>query len=738
MGTTTARRPADWSMAPRNPASGALALATLSALGHDVAHLHPGWAVGAAAVGAVATIAAAGDLGPLALWHRLGCWIGAGGWLTWTLASEHGLWEINTAAALGVGALAAGVLAPLTRRTRPRPSVAGAPGWGGSQTSSAVVPRRYARLAEEWTARIHRCCNHLRVHIEDVQEWPTKTGYTFLILLPLGGITIDRLTNNIEGMANDARLPKGCGIEVVEGDLRGTVLMKVSTVNRLAADIDHPGDYSPRSALDGIVIGEHRDGSPTLVEVRQPRAIIVGTTGSAKTGTLHTVTCELGRCVDNLTWHMDLNGGGMSQAWLRPWLAGEVERPAIDWAAPCPEEAVLMSHAEVCIAKERKTAYSRRRMEADSQLLPIGKDVPQVTTVLDEGFEVLSPTIRDPLQRVIRDNVEETARIGRNEACQVLASALRSTSNTVSTDLLALFHNRIIMAGGAQKEIDYLYDYAKGPTVADLSGPGTGFIKTFASQEIRAWKAFYMKPKRDIYPASLAISRIRPDLDAPSVAAAGEAYRSRHDRMRWLFSTPEERARLSRPRPIVLPGVFDDRGDEVVWDPAVTHPAAGGEMSAASPSQEGGTVAGSSVVPSRRAGLTLMQGGATAGWGDPEQIAAASRRPTSSAPAEPLRAEQIHETVPAAPVPELLVRALKAFEGDDRIHSVVLAERLGVDQVELTELLRAIGVRTLSRAFVRGGEERRGYARNDLRAVADAIRRGDLVVPPEVATWPAA
>ncbi|GHE49139.1 hypothetical protein GCM10017673_58340 [Streptosporangium violaceochromogenes] len=89
-------------------------------------------------------------------------------------------------------------------------------------------------------------------------------------------------------------------------------------------------------------------------------------------------------------------------------------------------------------------------------------------------------------------------------------------------------------------------------------------------------------------------------------------------------------------------------------------------------------------------------------------------------------------------MPELLQRALAAFGGDDRIHSAALAERLGVDQVELAELLRAIGVRTLSRAFMRGGEERRGYARTDLETAADAIRTGAVEVPPEVADWTAA
>ncbi|MEU9888059.1 hypothetical protein [Sphaerisporangium sp. NPDC051011] len=777
MGTTTTTRgtkpgtsaapPVDWSLKPRGPVSatvqGTLALAALATVG-DVTALDPIWAgiaTGAGVLGAVVA-GAHHDRTPTAIFYRLGCWIGAGGWWTYTLINSP--WTLNTWAALGIGALTAGLLSPLGRRAHPaRPAAQSDAGQGG-----ALVPRRYAELAAEWSDRIHRCCGRLRVQIEDVQEWPTKTGYSFLILLPPGGATVNRLTNAAEGMANDARLPKGCGIEFVEGDLRGTVWMHVATVNRLAQDLDHPGDYTPRSVNAGITIGEYRDGTPAHLQVRQPRTIVVGTTGSAKTGTLHTITLELGRCVDGLVWHMDLNGGGVSQPWLRPWLDGQTERPAVDWAAPCPEEALLMAAAQVDITKERKTAYSRRRMDADSQLLPIGPDVPQITTILDEGFEILSPTIRDPAQKLIRKHVEEVARIGREGACQLLVSALRSTSDTVSTDLLALFHNRIIMAGGRQKEIDYLYDYAQGPTVADLAGPGSGFLKVFANEEIRAWKAWYTKPRRDIHPASLSISRTRPDLDPPSKAAAGIAYATRHERMRWLFSTPQERANLPRPRPIPLPGMRDDRGREVIWDPALTHPADGhpaqhAPIPAAVPAT---TPAPAAPVPVRPARLTLITGGAddASQWADPIELARHGQSPavsTASAADWPdprtatLQAQQIPVSAPESthdrPLPQIVARALTAFGADTRIHSEALAAALGIflpdldddgnpkpDTLTLSALLRPLGITTLPRAFVRAGMERRGYDREDFHIAADRITSGDLPVPPEVADWPAA
>ncbi|MCC5582077.1 hypothetical protein IMZ11_41420 [Microtetraspora sp. AC03309] len=756
---TTARkseaRKADWSLASRGPivatGQGALGLAAIAVAG-DLAAIHPLWGGAATAVGAVATVVRSAHLAhpTPGLLYRLGCWLGAGSWLTYTLAA--GLWSQAAWGVWGIGAVTAGLLAPLGRAAVSKAGTARRP----SAPGTALVPRRHVALVEEWTRRIRRCCR-LAVEIAEVREWPTGTGYSLLVMLPQGGATASQLANAAEGMANDARLPQGCGVEVLPprpGQLRGTVWLEVATVNRLAADIDHPGDYSPRSVLDGITIGEYRNGEPMRLQVRQPRTIVVGTTGSAKTGTLHTITAELGRCVDGLVWHMDLNGGGVSQPWLRAWLDGEIERPAIDWAAPCAEEALLMAAAEVAIAKARKTAYSKRRMLADDDKLPVDHEVPQITTILDEGFEVLAPTVRDPLQKEIRSSIEEIARIGRAEACQVLVSALRSISTTLSTDLLSLLHNRIMMAGCAQKEITFLYEQAQGASVEDLAGPGSGFVRVFGNDEIRTWKAYRMKPARDIHPASASISRTRPNLDEPSVEAAGYAYATRYSRMRWLFSTPEQRVHLRRPRPIELPGVTDDRGNPVIWDPALTHPAEGDDLAPAPAPQHGPrTTPAAPAAPSRR--LTAVACGTDASaWPDlremtgkpaPRAMTSAAEWPDLPMPrrGELLRAEQIHAVTaapaaPIRPIPELLRRALAAFGNDTRIHSEALAAALGIDVLALAALLRPLEVTTLPRAFLRGGAERRGYAREDLEAAAARIASGELEVPAEVATWPAA
>ncbi|MFF4417124.1 hypothetical protein ACFYY8_31775 [Streptosporangium sp. NPDC001559] len=728
--STTKTAPPDWSLTPRGTASstglGALALAAVAA-GGDMLQLHPGWAAGGAVLGVVGTVLSGSQHHPRALAYRLGCWLGAGGWLAWTWADTP--WDLNAFAALGLGALGAGLFAPWARTTTTAPA--------SPSAGAAVVMHRHATLATAWAERIHRVAD-VRVQVEDLREWDGGGGFSALVMQPLGGSSTSKLRGAAVGLAEDARLPNGCGVEFGAGPFRGSLRMHVSTLNRLAETIPHPGIRLGGSINDpdAIRLGGHRDGSTATVALRESTMALAGQKRSGKSGTLHNITADAGALDDCLVWHMDLNGGGISRAWLRCWLDGRTPRPAIDWAAGCPEEALLMAQALVDIAKDRKSAHADLKAAQDVQLLPVSRQVPAILLILDEGKEVLGTKITEPLVRAIRRALETTVDIGGNEAVNAVLSVLRSTSTALSTDILKQCSTRATMRVFDQSEIDYLFGYRRGVSPQDAPEQGSGFLQAGA-EAVRVFKAYFMVPS-DIDAAAVQIAAHRPDLDADAVRAAGPAYATRLERMRYLYSTPSVQATLPAPEPIDLPG-FDDGP----WYPAGV-PADGAEPNT-------GKASASGTVARRRPGhLTLLNpGGATAGWDDPETIAARARsqqsprlgggHQTGPGPRPRLRAEQVHE-VPAeqVPVPALLTRAIAAFDGDDRIHSATLADRLDIDQVELAELLRGIGVRTLQRAFMRGGEERRGYGREDLEAAAAAIRSGDLQVPPEVEAWPAA
>src|SRR5699024_7870946 len=194
---------------------------------------------------------------------------------------------------------------------------------------------------------------------EAVTKWDNRNGEDVRICMPKAGATVDQLRYLAPGLAADANLPHGCSIEIIEpeGEGQRTVIMRVTTKLLTDTNILHPLWEEQRSILDGIPIGVHPNGDIAEAPAREESWLIVGKKGSGKTTTLHGITATVGMCSDALVWHIDLNGGGMSQPWLDLWLQGKLDRPPVDWAAPTIDEAIKMTRAAIRIAKHRKTAY---------------------------------------------------------------------------------------------------------------------------------------------------------------------------------------------------------------------------------------------------------------------------------------------------------------------------------------------------------------------------------------------
>jgi hypothetical protein len=356
--STNAPRPrANWSLRPRGALSaaalGSAGLLVAAGIGHETGWLDPLWAAGAGTVATIGALVTHLRASPTALAYRLGCRIGAGAWASWTLANGV---SGESLGALGLGALAAAVLQPVAHRPpKPRPSVTGA--LDHDRPVGGTVAQRHTVLAEEWAARIRRVAQ-VRVVIDEIVPWPDRAGFSALVIQPLGSSSTSKLTGSSIGLAEDARLPQGCSVEWRDGRHRGSLWMDVATVDRLADTIPHPGLRLGRSVTepDAIRLGRHRDGTVAVIGVRENTTILAGQKRSRKSGTLHNATADAGALDDCVVWHMDLNGGGISRSWLRPWLHGRTARPAVDWAAPCPEEAWLMAQALIAIALDRKSS----------------------------------------------------------------------------------------------------------------------------------------------------------------------------------------------------------------------------------------------------------------------------------------------------------------------------------------------------------------------------------------------
>ncbi|MGW4663157.1 hypothetical protein [Streptosporangium sandarakinum] len=707
MAATKAAPQAGWSLS-HGPLGGAvngfLGLAALGAAAHalDIDAWVPAAGTLVTAVGSILHSTDQGAHAPTLL-YRLCCVLGGGSWLAYTAATTP--WTSGAFYTLGLGALTAGVLAPWFRIKQP---AAGRP---AKTRRAAVVPRKVAQLAAEWEQRIH-LVTRVRVEITDVRWWDSGAGYTLTGLLPLDGSTRQQLTGAASQLAAAARLPDGCGIDVDKGPHRGSFVMHVMTVNRLAEDVAWHGDTSPRDIHEPALLGEHRDSSPVGVPLREESVILVGQKGSGKTTVMHGLIWEVVRSFNALAAVIDVNGGSLAQPWLHPWLEGETERPAIDWVAGDLDEALLLSRTLVEMAIDRKTSYRHLKVQQNLSLLPMSAELPSYQLFIDEGGEIMSPTTRDPIKREIRDNVLELQRIGRDAGFNTIISSLRAVQDMIDPAAIKQSKVKIGMYCDDEAELAYLFGWHKGADPDELAGPGTGFYR-IPGNPLRPYKQGNLL-HGDIARAAAVFANRRPDLDAAGQAVGGQVYRDRLTRMREAFSGGGSQTALPVPPPS---------------SPQTPAPPA-------EPT--------SPPAPAVRPNLTVLQGGA-ASWPDPSEIAAAAATgPLFSQDydleperTEPLRAEQVH-AIEGRPVPEVLRRALEAFGDDDRIHSVTLAKALGITKQELAALLAPLGVSPLKEAFERGGERLRGYARQDLESAASAIAHGELDVPAEVAAWPAA
>lgn len=535
--------------------NGALTATTAAAIGTQVG-LPPTWALAAGTAGALGTTVAGAvrrQLTKASITYRAGCWLVAGGWTSWALA--YGLTDTSSLGALAVGTIAAGAL-----------------GGDLAHHERAVLETRQKLLApdlegerravaKEWMERLERVGDlTLRgVRVIAVEQWPTGAGYTLEGELPPGGATWKTVRNLSDALASDAALPEGCGIEVGHGIKRNLFLMRVSTVNRLADSIDYPDDYTPLTLNGPTAIGVHATGDPAEIVMRSLSGLLAGQKGSGKTNLLNVVIANLCRMNDNLTWVIDLNGGGLAQKWMRAWVAaGRPGRPPIDWVAGDEDEALLMARAAVAIAKTRKISYQDREIAADDDKLPVGPDVPGINIITDECAEIHSPkTSTNPVLNEVRKLLVQTLEIARAAAVNELTCGLRVTQDVIKDpQVLKQSGLRIGLRVSDDNELKYLFGWNARVSPEEAPYEGCGFVKV-GTEQPRAFKAYRIKPSQ-IARVVTETATYRPTLDQISARVAGDDYANRWERTAHLFgattapapgqaATPAQTSNTARP-----------------------------------------------------------------------------------------------------------------------------------------------------------------------------------------------
>ncbi|MFJ9430081.1 hypothetical protein ACIRQY_10465 [Streptomyces sp. NPDC101490] len=551
---TTASGPVwDWA-AGHGPVTGALsattgafALATTGA----ATGMPPTWALAVGAAGAIGhTVSTLRErLSARTVALRASSWLLGAGWTTWAVATGPLSWgAIGSLAVLGVAIGTTARSAALFEDGRELELIAIA-----DRQVAAELSAERRTVAAEWVERIQRVAG-ITVTVLAIEKWPTATGFTIDAELP-GGTTYDQVAKESARLSADARLPHGCTVAATPGIHQGRVLIDVATVNVLVNEIPYPADYSPLSIHTGLPWGVRGDGRDVMVFLREQCALIVGPTGSGKTNMVHTVLGSFARSGDILSWVIDLNAGSAGLPWVRPALDGDgtpgrETRPGIDWLASTYDEAMLMLDAALRLGKHRKVFYQDLMARANTDLLPVSAQIPQVMILIDEGAEILASS--DPQMRKLAEKILEVIRMLRAMGVRTVLTALGATSSVLGNLMIRREAKaRVCLTGGEVEGMDLskVFPGTRGLRPDQAPYKGAGFVGT-PEQAPGLFKSWRITPHQ-IADIVRATSALHPRLDEASATAAGPAYARRWDTTRtaWMRTTTPATSEQPADRP---------------------------------------------------------------------------------------------------------------------------------------------------------------------------------------------
>ncbi|WP_333740845.1 hypothetical protein [Streptomyces sp. IBSBF 2806] len=536
----------DWA-AGHGPVTGALSATTgafaVAATGAATA-MPPGWALAVGAAGAIGHTVAGLRVrnAGRTLATRAASWLVGAGWTTWAMTHGPLTWAaLGSLAAIGVGIGATAHSTALFEEAREEEAIAAAE----RQVAAELSAERRA-IAAEWVDRIQRVCS-ITVRVVGVEMWETGAGFSLDAELPAGGATYQKIAAESGRLSADARLPHGCTVAASPGVDQGRVIVDVTTLNVLMEERTYPADYTPLSLLTGIPWGYRTNAEDILVYLREQCALVVGPTGSGKTNMVHTILAGFARTTDVLTWVIDLNAGSAGLPWVRPALTGQLTRadgkpvrPGVDWLAGTYDEALTMLDAAVRIAKHRKTAYQDLLSKANTDLLPVSAQIPQIMLVVDEGAEILVSTDRQ--MRKLAEKILEVIRIARAMGVRTVLTALGATGSVLGNLMIRREGKvRVALTGGETEGMDLskMFPGVRGLRVDQAPYKGAGFMGTPESPA-GLFKAWRILPNQ-IREITSATSELHPALDAVSAKAAGPAYARRWDaeRTTWMRDQPD-------------------------------------------------------------------------------------------------------------------------------------------------------------------------------------------------------
>ncbi|MBT2511046.1 hypothetical protein J7I98_35545 [Streptomyces sp. ISL-98] len=429
---------------------------------------------------------------------RCAAWLTAGGWtaavlnhdtaLTWGAA---GWWAAGTAAGM---TLARGLVrAEDTART---------------ERTQRRLQKWANKQAGQWHERLERLFRLEGHEVEGVRPWKGDVGYTVRVRMPSN--TPELPANAVRKLAVDLRLPKGGGVQIMDGEVYGQTLIRVTAVDVLAKVIDLPDapeDTTVTSIYDGIPLGLKPDGEEARIAVVDECALVVGQTGSGKTNTVNTANAGALRTDNTVVMHIDVTGAGISLPWLHAWAVdGTANVPLIDWTADTIEEAHILCDTVIAGIGARKSGHQDLLTEDDK--LTVTHDLPEVLVAVDEIAE-LTPGLLRKLDTIVNT--------GRAVRVRVLICGLRATQDVITAAMKKQSRVRVGMRVSDPEELSHLFPTGGG-RINPKSAPykGCGFYSSPDEDDVvndpTAFKGYRIKPKQ-IRALSVAYADRRPKLE---------------------------------------------------------------------------------------------------------------------------------------------------------------------------------------------------------------------------------
>lgn len=324
-------------------------------------------------------------------------------------------------------------------------------------------------------------------------------------------------------------------VRVQRGTGAAEVSIHISTRDIFASLIKLPPDTGDLDINHPLPLGLYEDGTPTELLFRERCLGVFGMRGGGKTNFLDVCTCMISRTDNAVQWVSDIaKGSQFIRPWMRPFLAGTVNRSPFDYCAVTEEETAAM-------LIEAYLFIDLRCRAADDKHIPT-RDAPAIFITIEEYTTLVSSkrkiTTHDGKVWTFDQLILEIIRLGRGAAIDVILTAQRATTSMTGRnsggDIKSQLDVKVGLKCATRMDVSYVFGECPHINPAEFNHKGMMLIQDMDSP-VLASKSF--RVNRDgIEDIVIETNDRRPTLESHLVNSP----KSRFYRTRWSAERTQE------------------------------------------------------------------------------------------------------------------------------------------------------------------------------------------------------